>query len=244
MNKASILPLLSLCLLSFTAKAQDDSDIAVTLSEDTEVVEFERIPNSAKTVVWGVKGNLNAELPSKWRGGGESRKEYNSGFGVSVGALANIYLGKNFYFEPELALFYEGYSYDKVQFVAPNSPAVNAGPNIYKVGVRVPLVVGYSIDISEKWGINVFTGPQLSYAFWGDVKSDNAEYKDDPSIMNIFGKDGSQRRFDLGWKIGVGFPVNHFVISLEGDIGITDLLKSSVYSFRENRVSLGVAYYF
>lgn len=198
---------------------------------------------SSKTVVWGIKGNLSAEIPSKWRKSGESEKRFNSGFGASIGGLMNVYLGKNFYFEPELSLFYEGYSYDNIKQVAPNSPSINAGPKIYKLGVRVPIVFGYFINISEKWGLNVFTGPELSYAFYGDAKSENEEVRNDKDLMSVFSGAYAQRRFDAAWKIGIGFPVDHFLISLESDIGITDMLKNS-WTMRENRLGLGISYYF
>ena len=208
-----------------------------------------------KTVIWGIKGNLNAELPGKWRNPKESIKMYNSGFGVSLGGLANIYLGKNFYFEPELALYYEGYSYDKIVIESPNSPAVNDGPKISKFGLRLPLMVGYEWNISDRWGLRVFTGPQLNYGLAGSVKTNIEEFRRDEGLMTLYSnKDIGQRRFDLGWKVGVGFPVNHFMISLEGDFGLTNLHKNPKSSdpylqpadiiFRENRVSLGITYYF
>lgn len=196
-----------------------------------------------KNGIWGIKGNLNAELPGKWKGNGESIKMYNSGFGVSLGGLYNYYLGKNFYFEPELALFYEGYSYDKIIIESPNSPAVNAGPNIYKLGLRLPVVFGYEINISDTWGLKVFTGPQLDYAFYGTVKTDIDEFKQDEYLMSLFGNEYGQRRFGVDWKVGVGFPVNQFLISLEAEFGLNDLLKNDL-SFRENRVGLGITYYF
>lgn len=200
-------------------------------------------PGVNKTVIWGLKANLNAELPSKWRNAKISEKMFNSGFGASIGGLANVYLGKNFYFEPELSLFYEEYSYDIVMAVAPNSPSVNAGPTVNKLGLRLPLVFGYFIDISEKWGLDVFTGPQLSYAFHGWCSSENKAALEDTDVLKIFSGQYAQRRFDMGWKIGVGFPVNQFLISLEGDIGITNQLRHT-WTMRENRVSLGITYYF
>lgn len=194
-------------------------------------------------VIWGIKGNLSAELPSRLKNTGGSTKLYNSGFGASIGGLANIYLGSNFYLEPEVDLFYSGYSFNNVRQVAPNSPSVNVGPNIYKLGLRIPVIVGYFINISEKWGLDVFTGPQFSYAFYGKAKSDNEDVRKDPDLMNVFKGYYAQRRCDLGWKIGVGFPIDHFLVSLEADLGITNMMKYAG-TLRENRLSLGITYYF
>lgn len=194
-------------------------------------------------VIWGIKGNLGAELPSRWRADGNSQKMYNSGFGASIGGLANIYLGKHFYFEPELALFYEGYSYNDIRMVAPNSPSVNVGPDIHKLGVRVPLNFGYFINISDTWGIAVFTGPELNCAFWGNSKATSDEVKGDYDYTHLYSGKYAQRRCDLAWNVGVGFPVRNFMISLEADFGITDILKNE-FTCRENRVGLGITYYF
>lgn len=196
-----------------------------------------------KNPVWGIKGNLNAELPSRVREDGTSHKFFNSGFGASIGGVMNLYLDKNFYFEPEVALFYEGYSYNNVKAVAPNSPSVNVGPNIYKLGVRIPVDFGYFINISEKWGLNIFTGPVFNYAFYGKAKSTHEATMNDDDLMSVFGGKYPQNRVDLAWKVGVGFPVDHFMISLEADFGITDMMKGPG-TFRENTLGLGITYYF
>lgn len=216
------------------------SAFSLPLAAQTEEIE---IIEKNSNVIWGIKGCLSAELPSKVKVDNTSAKMYMSGFGASLGGMMNVNLGKNFYFEPELLLFYEGYSYDNIQVVAPNSPSVNVGPQIHKLGVRLPLKVGYFINISEKWGLEVFTGPQLSYAFYGNAKSTDEEIKDNYDLMHLYEGKYAQRRFDLGWKIGVGFPVEHFLISLEADFGITNMMKS-YGTMRENRLSLGIGYYF
>lgn len=219
--------LLAFCLTALYGRAQD--------IEET---------NAAKNVIWGIKGNIGAELPhSNLTVDGDRKRMFNSGFGASIGGLANIYLGKNFYFEPELALFYEGYSYNNVRAVAPNSPSVNVGPDIHKLGLRLPLVFGYFINISDTWGLDVFTGPEFNYAFYGNATSQNEEVKDNYDLMHVFKGDFAQNRFDMEWKVGIGFPVSNFLISLEADLGITDLMKGS-RSLRDNRVSLGITYYF
>ena len=225
--------LLVSCLLLASGPA-----FAQVASNDTVIV-----PEGHKIVVWGIKGNLSAELPGKRKLNGQQVMGFNSGFGASLGGLVNIYLGKNFYFEPEVALFYEGHSYNNVKSVASNSPMVNVGPNIYKLGVRIPVTFGYFINISEKWGLDIFTGPQFSYAFYGKAKSDDPTVSGNPNLMSVFSGDYAQRRSDLEWKIGVGFPVERFLISLEADLGITNILKSP-YTMRENRLSLGITYYF
>lgn len=215
-----------------------------TATAQTSSLQSEEENPMVSGVIWGIKGNLSAEIPhATWQRDGEKQRMFNSGFGASIGALANIYLGKNFYFEPELSLFYTGYGYNNVLQVAPNSPSVNAGPNLHKIGIRLPVIFGYFINISDTWGLDFFTGPQLGYAFYGTAKTDNEVVKKEGSLMHVFNGEYAQSRFDIGWKIGIGFPVNEFLISLEGDLGINDMMKGH-RSLHENRVSLGITYYF
>lgn len=201
-----------------------------------------------KRVIWGIKANLGAELPGHIKNKNINEKMYNSGFSGSIGGLANIALGKNFYFEPEVALFYDQYSYDKVEALTDHSPSVNIGPSIHKFGFRIPLNFGYFINISEKWGLDVFTGPELSYAFSGTARYDKSDAGLVEDVIasglgEVFSGPFEQNRFNVDWKVGIGFPVDHFLISLEGDFGLTNMMKKT-WTMHENRVTLGIGYYF
>ncbi|MDE6854044.1 MAG: PorT family protein [Muribaculaceae bacterium] len=187
--------------------------------------------------IWGVKANLNIELPGNMHNDNVSDDFFRTGAGLSAGVVCNLYLGSNFYFEPGVSLFYGQYKIRDLSVIVDNVNTVSIDGPVKKFGVRVPLVFGYSLDFSDRFALNLFTGPQLSYALAGDI-SMPAEVEDDG--IDLW---RSQRRFDCGWKIGVGFPIGNVTVSVEGDLGITDLQKGDL-TFRENRVSLGLAYYF
>lgn len=191
------------------------------------------------TVIWGIKASVDVELPGKWHYNGGVTM-YRPGCGFTIGGVSNIYLGKNFYFEPSVAIAYSQYKYKDVVFGDP-SGMMETDPKIYKWSFQMPLVAGYTIEMSDDFALNVFTGPQLRYAFDGKIVFKNKEmYNDANEYVCLW---NGQRRFDISWKVGVGIPVNNFLFSLEADFGITDLLKSDI-SFRENRVGTGVTYYF
>ena len=192
-------------------------------------------------VIWGIKASVDAELPSKWHGDGGGVTMYRPGYGFTVGGVSNIYLGKNFYFEPGISLAYSQYRYKDIEFSDSDGVIRETDPKIYKWSLQIPLVVGYTIDLSDEYSLNVFTGPQVRYAFAGGISFKNKEIAEEADeYVNLW---NGQRRFDLSWKVGVGIPINNFQISLEADLGITDLLKNDM-SFRENRVGVGVTYYF
>ncbi|MBD5363374.1 MAG: PorT family protein [Bacteroides sp.] len=193
------------------------------------------------SVICGIKASVDAELPSKWHRDGGSVTMYRPGYGFTVGGVSNIYLGKNFYFEPGISLAYSQYRYKDIEFSDSEGVIRETDPKIYKWSLQIPLVVGYTIDLSDEYSLNVFTGPQVRYAFAGGISFKNKEIAEEADeYANLWNE---QRRFDLSWKVGVGIPINNFQISLEADLGITDLLKNDM-SFRENRVGIGVTYYF
>lgn len=187
-------------------------------------------------VMWGLKVSIYRELPGKWHTDGDAVTMYSPGVGFSAGVVSNIWLGSNFYFEPGLALTYSQYRY-KDLIIMDDGMKQTENPKISKWGIQMPLVVGYECDFSDRFAMDFFTGPQVRYGLSGKV---DAGIIDDDDLTNLW---NGQRRFDLSWKIGMGVPVNDFVISLEADLGITNLLKND-FTFRENRLGLGISYYF
>ena len=166
---------------------------------------------------------------------------FNQGYGVTAGAVCNIFLGHGFYLEPGASLFYDSYSYHNLVIGDEAGITTTTDPSLYKMGLRIPVVVGYTFGIADKVSMSVYTGPEVSYAFAGKVRIDES-IDDDFRPDLLFGPDG-QRRLDCAWKVGVGVPYNNIFISIDAAIGITDLLKTGM-SFRENRVSVAASYYF
>lgn len=190
--------------------------------------------------MWGVKAAFDINIPGKWHGDAGSVSMYRHGFGGTVGTVCNIYLGKNFYLEPGLSLFYDSYSHKDLIVVNAPGELGEEDPSLYKVGLRIPVVAGYSFNIGENLAMSVYTGPELSYAFAGDIRFKDADLKGE---IGLFGKNGNQKRIDCAWEIGVGFPVNEWFISIDAALGMTDLLKGGM-SFRENRCTVGLTRYF
>lgn len=193
-------------------------------------------------VEWGMKLALEGELPGKWKNEMTSVAMFKPGIGVNIGAVADIYIGKKFYFDPAVLLFSSSYKYKDLIISSADGLITESDPKLTKWGVQVSLPVGYKIDFSDRFGLKIFTGPQIRYAFAGKINIKNKALKEDSGdIFDLWGING-QRRFDLSWKIGVGVPIRDFVISLEADFGITDLLKDGM-SFRENRIGIGFTKY-
>lgn len=191
--------------------------------------------------MFGLRAAFDVNIPGNWHNSGGSVKMYRHGYGFTLGAVSNVYLGNGFYLEPGLSLFYDSYSYHDLQIAADDTAGwTTADLSQYKLGLRLPVVAGYSFNVSDRLSMSVYTGPELSWAFDGKIR-----VKEPDLVGNfpdaLFGD--FHRRVDCAWKVGFGVPYNSFFISIDAAIGLTDLMKNPGISFRENRVSVGLTYY-
>lgn len=193
-------------------------------------------------VDWGMNLAMDVEIPGKWKGENHSVTMFSPGIGTSIGGVCNLYLGKGFYFEPGVSLFYSSYKYKDLVIPDAAHTSTEEDPKVTKYGLQIPLMFGYEINISDKFGLDVYTGPQIRYAFAGKVHFKNKAIQEE--VGEFFDLWKINRRFDCSWKIGIGVPlINNCRLSLEADLGITDLLKEDM-SFRENRVGLKFTKFF
>lgn len=190
--------------------------------------------------VWGVRAAFDVNLPGKIHGNVIDDRMFRNGTGVTVGTVCNIFLGKKFYLEPAVSLFYDTYSYKGVTITGINYE--ESDPTVYKFGIRIPVVVGYSICLTDRISIAPFTGPEMSYSFAGAMKIHDKE-KLELDDTSIFSKFGNQRRFECGWKIGVAFFTGMWSFNIDGTIGLTNLMTNGT-RFHENRGSVSLTRYF
>lgn len=198
------------------------------------------IENGERNPTWGVSAAFDVNLPGKVHSNVINDKMFRTGTGGTIGAACNIYLGHKFYLEPAVSLFYDTYSYKDL--VVAGNDYEESDPSIYKIGVRIPIVAGYSIGVSDRLSIAPFTGPELSYAFAGDIKFHDKE-KLEAEEISLFGKFGNQRRVECGWKIGVAFFSGMWSFNIDGTIGMTNLMTNGL-KFRESRGSVSITRYF
>ena len=225
MRRFSSIPIVLLTACSLNAMAQNSSD---------------------DKVIWGIKGAVDINVPGKWHVNDVSQKMFRHGLGGTLGAVCNIYLGHDFYLEPGVSIFYDTYSYSDFIVITDRIEGnIDFDARIHKIGIRVPVVVGYTFDVLEMFNLNLFTGPELSYAFSGgiDDKYKNLISAEDLSLFEPFGDFGLHRRVDCAWKIGMGIPTEYATITIEGVIGMTDIYKGD-WSMKENRVTIGLTHYF
>lgn len=191
--------------------------------------------------LWGAKASFDINVPGKWHVGDMSLTNYHSGFGFSAGGVYSHYITDGFFLEPSLSVFYDTYS---EEMVINEGTYGESDPTVYKVGLRLPLVVGYTFDITDTFAVSVFTGPEFNYAFAGGYRLHGKALKEtDDFDLSLFGKDSFQRRLTCAWKGGIGFPFSDWRVDFEAALGMTDMIKGPA-SCKENRFSISLLRYF
>lgn len=199
--------------------------------------------SAAQPVAWGVRASLDINIPGKWNVADNSIKLFRAGAGATVGAVCSIPWTNGFYLEPGISFYYDTYSYDDLIISDTAGNPVEKDPGVHKFGVRVPVVLGYDFTIADSFRMTVFTGPEFNCGLVGKVKTRHKNDFGNGFSDDIYSGDGAQHRFDLAWKIGVGFPVGNFQVGVDAEIGVSDLMPGDV-SFRENRANVYLTYYF
>lgn len=169
---------------------------------------------------------------------------YSSKVGFSLGAVYNIPLMMNLYFEPGVSVFYNPFGKTLVEFYD-TGVADEQGNEVwlpYQVdgtirnfGFRIPLRVGYHLDFSPELSIHVVTGPQIDLSLMARYHRNAVQLPPDGTTLksegqSIFGT-GGFHHIDLSWYIGVGMTYGRYYIDLGGSLGMTHMLsKGSIKS--------------
>lgn len=192
---------------------------------------------------FGVRVGLDVELPGNWWVGDLGLEMYTPGCGIAVGGIYNLPLVANLYFEPGLTLFYNTAGSD-ISTIDADMGMVKDIFSKRTLGLRVPLQFGYRFDITERFAVAVFTGPELTVRFderlHAKTINSTEEYDIDENL------DDSLKRFGLGWKVGGSLAVDRWTVSLSGNIGLLNRIRNAVKGvhFRENIFNVSVGYNF
>ena len=197
---------------------------------------------------WGVRAAFDINIPGRVGGfadipGVDSKvlgEVYRMGYGGTIGVVYDHWLSDIFFLQPGLSLFYDTYSYKNL-IIGEDVDKQENDPSLYKLGIRGPIVIGYSYSLVDVLPMRVYTGPELNYAFAGDIRFKNRDLVGDD--WHLFGKNGEQRRFDIAWKIGLAAEFDIATVGVEAAIGVTDLYPGKL-SFRDNRISVSVTRFF
>lgn len=190
----------------------------------------------------GVRLGLDISCPADVKNGPISFDLYNPGAGFEAGAVYNIPLWKNLYFEPGLMLYYSTMKTDVTLMTTELSPA-SAACSARRFGFRVPMRVGYRFDFNPV-SVSVFTGPRLTIPVVGRLHySSKSGYETLSGSENLYGDESLMKRVDLGWQFGAGVSFGQWMFEISGTVGMLDMYKGPA-SMHESGVDLTVGYNF
>lgn len=201
--------------------------------------------HGADNVKWGAKLSVEGVFPTRLKSGENSFKLFHNGIGFSIGAVSDISLGSDLFVEPGLSFFYTKYKYDLT--IMDDSFNQEVDPPLTKMGLQLPVMIGYQAHFTDRVGIRLYLGPQIRYAFAGKVGIKDPELRKENESLLLW---DSNRRFELSWKAGIGVPIDNFMISVEADFGLTNITKTTTitgntpWRMRENRVGGAITYFF
>lgn len=167
--------------------------------------------------------------------GGGNTDVYGNGAGFTLGAIYNIPLWQNLYFEPGLHFFYNTFD-DNMLVMNDNGYDHLLNGSIRNTGFRVPLNFGYRFDFTDDMSISIFTGPVLN------INLTAKEFFPGMSSASLI-NDGFKRA-DLQWDFGASFQWNQYYVSLTGGAGITKVYSRADDAFRRNNFNIAVGYNF
>lgn len=177
---------------------------------------------------------------------------YSTKAGFTAGAVYNIPILMNLYFEPGLSVFYDAFGTVSQQNY--RRPIVDQDGNIdyeklpYWVngtlrnfGFRIPMNFGYHFDFSDDLSVHVYTGPQINLSLVARYHQNEVITPDgvvESTSVNAFGT-GGFKHCDLQWNFGAGVTYGHYYMSVGGSVGMTHMKSASEIEAGPYKVSLG-----
>ncbi len=174
----------------------------------------------------------------------DGRGVYNNGCGFQMGAVYNIPLYMNLYFEPGLSAFYDTFGQELSVMANDNFyDTANVNGSIRNFGFRVPFNFGYHFDFTDEISVAVFTGPQINWSLSAKSHWSNLAGFDQLPNESVFGE-GGFKHLDMQWNFGVGLNYNRYYIAMSGSAGMTKVMETKSFDFRRNNFTLSLGYNF
>lgn len=190
-----------------------------------------RYNNPENKAYWGIRLGLDGGATGYVKVGNEEKELNDSDMGVAITGIYNVPIVANLYLEPGLSVYYNQYS-------AVKDYIDDFGPDITditrkKFGMRLPVMIGYHFDITKKFKIYLYTGPELEVGFVAKDQIKGYTYRPFTKWQNVYGDQGSLKRVNVLWGYGLGLSYSKFYCGFGGSQGLVNMLKNSDLRMRE-----------
>ena len=89
--------------------------------------------------------------------------------------------------------------------------------------IQLPILLGYRLNLSKSWNMNLKAGPYFAYGVKGNVKLEHNCKKTNYTEEGDLFSDLGMGKFDFGVDVGIDFENHRFVIGLEYEKGFSSL---------------------
>jgi hypothetical protein len=185
-------------------------------------------PSFAQYIRYGMEcgveiSDFAADYPYKPEYSFHSKTGYKAAVIAEYAVIPNL-----FYLVSEFAFIQRGAKYEQVD--------TTYSDNINYLHLPVNVLLETEMQ-NEETKLFVFGGPYLSYAFSGKVKR-KWEYNgliESGETKTKFSYEGDYKPIDLGFNIGVGVKYFDYLLKIQYDYGVINLLNNQHPNIRKNR---------
>ncbi|MCD8387373.1 MAG: hypothetical protein LUD17_10855 [Bacteroidales bacterium] len=175
---------------------------------------------------------------------------YKNGAGFSIAGIYNTPITANFYFEPQLQLYYNTWGAKSNNFQLYEDWDMT-DISFRNFGLAIPLNFGYHFDFTQDTKLMAFTGPMLRIGFVNDMHFKGYGYGAEAGYeikdyQGMYDDNGLFNRADCAWNFGVGLTIQNYYIGVSGSVGMVNLYNDlpDGYKFRQNTVEFTLGYNF
>lgn len=186
---------------------------------------------------FGVRASFDVTHPSGANDG------INNGSGFTFTGIYNLPISRNAYFEPGVGVFYNTMGINPIEYENGYFDG-----SIRNAGIRVPLNVGYRVELFNGFELAGFTGPIFNFNLATNTHlNPNFQTWDPVEMPSMF--DYGWHHFDAQWGFGVSATFQQqYYIAISGGIGMSSMATfktpDSKDRLRRNSISISVGYNF
>lgn len=207
----------------------------------------------AGTTKWGAHVSFLYDMPSNVAFkepivAQTAGKVLKDSHGIAFGASVRHTLSQRFYVEPGVNVSY-GKSDIQLTLHEINSDSYNDF-KATRLSLNIPLQGGLYFGVTDKLTFLLHTGPELNVGLLAKMGGETVKHLEEMEGVtiptNLYKKSGFPplKRFDLGWRWGVGFQYSNVELSLGYTYGMLNQWNNSAATMHNSRFGVNVGYRF
>lgn len=198
-------------------------------------------PARGLDIQYGARAGFEITMPDG------SHNIYKTGSGFQAGGIARIALPKSFYVEPGLYIYYTSMDARYLTVLDGEYPYEGQAKTY---GLRIPVNIGYSLEVGQLWAVNFGTGPYMNInlrarqSYEPNFSAPERVPKGSTDLFNH-----GWRHVEAGWGVGVSVTyARHYELGVCAGFNFTPMAKIDAngkeYKVHRNMIAITLGYNF